>query len=393
MNWFMSQLGEAQRRWYAGIESNRIKRNGARKIARVTGLHEKTIRRGSKEVENYAAGQLEPHLRRPGRRTIKQCYPDIEVKLMELLADDIAGDPMSNKQWTRRSSRQLSRELQEKGYRINYHTICRLLKRMGFSMRVNVKKRASTTHAPSRDAQFEHIAAERKAFLAARLPIISVDTKKKELIGNFKVNGRSWCKEPIEVSDYSYASMAECIAVPYGIYDLAANRGYIYVGVLVDTPEFAVTAIHKWWADIGSIIYRGKSERLILADGGGSNGARSRAWRKQVQTRLSDGLGLTVTVCHYPPRCSKYNPIERRLFSRISANWAGKPLRTLEVMLAFIRGTRTETGLTVEASLLEGPYKKGERVSEKDMAQLALQPHVVCPAWNYTISPRTSGLV
>jgi hypothetical protein len=312
---------------------------------------------------------------------------------MELLADDIAGDPMSNKQWTRRSSRQLSRELQEKGYRINYHTICRLLKRMGFSMRVNVKKRASTTHAPSRDAQFEYIAAERKAFLAASLPIISVDTKKKELIGNFKVNGRSWCKEPIEVSDYSYASLAECIAVPYGIYDLAANRVYIYVGVLVDTPEFAVTAIHKWWADIGSTIYPGKSELLILADGGGSNGARSRAWRKQVQTRLSDGLGLTVTVCHYPPRCSKYNPIERRLFSRISANWAGKPLRTLEVMLALIRGTRTETGLTVEASLLEGPYKKGERVSEKDIAQLALQPHVVCPAWNYTISPRTSGLV
>jgi hypothetical protein len=390
----MSQLSKAQRRWYAGIESNRIKRNGARKIARVTGLHEATIRRGGKEVENYAAGQLEkPHLRRPGRRTIKQRYPDIEVKLMELLADDIAGDPMSNKQWTRRSSRQLSKELQEKGYRINYHTICRLLKRMGFSMRVNIKKRASTTHAPSRDAQFEHIAAERKEFLAAGLPIISVDTKKKELIGNFKVNGRSWCKEPIEVSDYSYPSMAECIAVPYGIYDLAANRGYMYVGILVDTPEFAVTAIHKWWADIGSIIYPGKNELLILADGGGSNGARSRAWRKQVQTRLSDGLGLTVTVCHYPPRCSKYNPIERRLFSRISANWAGKPLRTLEVMLAFIRGTRTETGLTVEACLLEGAYKKGERVSEKEMAQLALQPHVVCPAWNYTISPRTGGLV
>jgi hypothetical protein len=280
MNWFISKLSKAQRRWYAGIESNRIKRNGARKIARVTGLHEKTIRRGGKEVENYAAGQLEPNLRRAGRRTIKQRYPDIEVKLMELLADDIAGDPMSNKQWTRRSSRQLSRELQEKGYRINYHTICRLLKRMGFPMRVNIKKRASTTHAPSRDAQFEHIAAERKAFLAASLPIISVDTKKKELIGNFKVNGRSWCKEPIEVSDYSYASMAECIAVPYGIYDLAANRGYIYVGVLVDTPEFAVTAIHKWWADIGSTIYPGKSELLILADGGGSNGARSRAWRK-----------------------------------------------------------------------------------------------------------------
>lgn len=312
---------------------------------------------------------------------------------MELLADDIAGDPMSNKQWTRRSSRQLSRELQGKGYKINYHTICRLLKRMGFSMRVNVKKRASTTHAPSRDAQFEHIAAERKAFLAASLPIISVDTKKKELIGNFKVNGRSWCKEPIEVSDYSYTSMAECIAVPYGIYDLAANHGYMYVGILVDTPEFAVTAIQKWWADIGSVIYPGKNELLILADGGGSNGARSRAWKKQVQTRLSDGLGLIVTVCHYPPRCSKYNPIERRLFSRISANWSGKPLRTLDVMLAFIRGTRTETGLTVEACLLEGSYKKGERVSAKEMAQLALQPHAVCPAWNYSISPRTSGLV
>ncbi len=391
MNWLLSQLNTAQRRWYAGIESNRLGKDGDRKVARITGLGEITIRKGREEVVDYSAGRLDKsHRRRPGRRTIKERYPDIELVLEGLLADDIAGDPMSSQQWTRRSSRQLSRELEEKGYRVNYHSICGILKRMGFSMRVNAKKRASTLHAPSRDAQFQYIAAQKKAFLAANLPVISVDTKKKELIGNFKVNGRSWCKEPIEVSDYSYPSMASSIAVPYGIYDLAANNGYVYVGNLVDTPEFAATAIRRWWAEIGSRVYSGKSEVLILADGGGSNGTRSRAWKKQVQTQLGDGLGLSVTVCHYPPRCSKYNPIERRLFAQISANWAGKPLLTLEVMLAFIRGTKTETGLSVEACLLEGPYKKGERVSEREMAQLTVQPHAICPAWNYTITPRAN---
>lgn len=392
MNWFMSKLDKDQRRWYAGVESTRIGKAGARMFALITGLSAPTIRRGRKQVSDYSEGLSEVNQgRRRGRRPIRALYPDIEPVLTGLLGDEVAGDPMSDKQWVRRSSRQLSMELKEKGYQVSHRVVCDLLKSMGFSMRVNVKKRATTAHAPSRDAQFEYIAARRKAFLSAMLPVISIDTKKKELIGNFMAKGRSWCKTSIEVNDYCYASMAECVAVPYGVYDLTKNLGYVYVGKFVDTPEFAASAVGKWWTDWGRPGYPGKSELLILADGGGSNGCRSRAWKKQVQTRLCDELGLTVTVCHYPPNCSKYNPIERRLFSQISANWAGKPLLNLEVMLAYIRGTRTKTGLTVEASLWEGEFKKGEAVSKKKLSQLALRPHDVCPTWNYNIVPRMSG--
>lgn len=392
VNWFMSKLDRDQRRWYAGVESNRIGKVGARRVALITGLTRPTIRRGSKQVCDYSERQPEISSgRRRGRRPIRALYPDIESVLTGLLGDEVAGDPMSDKRWVRRSSRRLSKELKEKGYQVSNRLVCNLLKSMGFSMRVNVKKRASTSHAPSRDAQFEYIAARRSSFQAANLPVISIDTKKKELVGNFMTKGRSWCRMSIEVSDYSYASMAECIAVPYGVYDLAKNHGYVYVGTFADTPEFAATAVQKWWTDWGSQGYPGKTELLILADGGGSNGCRSRAWKKQVQARLCDELGLTVTVCHYPPSCSKYNPIERRLFSQISANWSGKPLQHLEVMLAYIRGTKTDTGLTVEAYLLEGDFKKGERIPENELSRLSVRPHDVCPTWNYTIVPRING--
>ena len=392
MNWFLSKLNKHQRRWYAGLESNRIGKAGPRRIASITGLNAQTIRRGREQVSNYSEGFPEASQGRgPGRRPIREVYPDIESVLTGLLGDEVAGDPTSVKQWVRRSSRQLIKELKEKGYQVCHRVVCQLLKSMGFSMRVNVKKRASTPHAPSRDPQFDYITAQRKAYLAANLPVISVDTKKKELIGNFMAKGRSWCKNPVEVNDYSFASLAECLAVPYGVYDVAKNHGYVYVGRSVDTPEFAATAVHKWWTDWGRQKYPGRTELLILADGGGSNGCRSRAWRKQVQIQLCDELGLTVTVCHYPPSCSKYNPIERRLFSHISMNWAGKPLLSLEVMLAYIRGTRTATGLAVEASLLEGEFKKGERVTKEELNRLALRPHEQCPAWNYTVVPRMSG--
>ena len=392
MNWFMSKLNKDQRRWFAGLESNRIGKEGPRRIASITGLTRGTILRGSEQVSSYSEGLPKVNRGRgPGRRPIREVYPDIESVLTGLVGDGVAGDPTSDKQWVRRSSWQLSKELKGKGYQVCNRVVCQLLKSMGFSMRVNVKTRASTSHAPSRDAQFEYITAQRKAYLAANLPVISVDTKKKELIGNFMAKGRSWCKNAIEVNDYSYASLADCLAVPYGVYDVAKNHGYVYVGTSVDTPELAATAVQNWWTDWGRQGYPGKTELLILADGGGSNGCRSRAWRKHVQTQLCDELGLTVTVCHYPPNCSKYNPIERRLFSHISLNWAGKPLLNLEVMLAYIRGTKTAAGLAVEASLLEGGFKKGERITKKELNQLALRPHEQCPAWNYTIVPRTTG--
>jgi hypothetical protein len=324
----------------------------------------------------------------PGRPSIEEKYPEIKSVLEQLLEDETAGDPMTRKKWVRLSSRRISKKLANIGYQVNYHTVCRLLKDMGYSMKVNVKKRASTAHSPKRDAQFRYIASQKAAFLAAGNPIISIDAKKKELVGNFKANGRLWCKEAIEVSDYAFPSMAEYVATAYGVYDLSTNKGYVWVGTSGDTPAFAVTAVKHWWLYAGQHVYPDATSLLVLADGGGSNGHRCRAWKHRLQTELCDNLGLAVTVCHYPTRCSKYNPIERRLFSHISMNWAGKPLTSLDLILGYIRGTATETGLTVEAFLLEGDFPPGEQVSKTEMQQLTLRPHEICPDWNYTMVPR-----
>jgi hypothetical protein len=215
-----------------------------------------------------------------------------------------------------------------------------------------------------------------------------VDTKKKELVGNFRNKGKLWCKKADEVDEHDFPSAAECRAVPFGIYDMMRNKGHVYVGISNDTPEFAVVSIAKWWEREGRFAYPQADRLLILADGGGSNGCRARAWKCNLQGLVSNRFGLTVTVCHYPTGCSKWNPVEHRLFSYISINWAGKPLRTLEIMLGYIRGTRTETGLEVEAFLDEGFYKKSVPYSHKDVDGLCLKAHDVCPQWNYTIKPQ-----
>jgi hypothetical protein len=389
INLMMSQLTHAQRRLYAAIESKRMGKGGCRLVSEITGLCPATLQRGRAELAALLRGTpLEGAQGRPGRPSIEEKYPGIKSILEQLVAGETAGDPMTRKKWVRTSGRKLSKKLAQMGYRVNYHTVCRLLKDMGYSMKVNVKKRASTTHSPKRDAQFSYIAAQRAAFLAAGTPIISVDAKKKELIGNFRADGKSWCKEPINVSEYTYPSMAEYVATPYGVYDVWTNKGYVWVGTSGNTPAFAVTAIKRWWLYAGRYVYPEATNLLVLADGGGSNGCRCRAWKSELQTEICDGLGLTVTVCHYPPRCSKYNPIERRLFSHISMNWAGKPLTSLDLMLGYIRGTTTETGLTVEAFLLDGTFLQGQHVSKKAMDRLVLQQHQTCPDWNYTIKPR-----
>ncbi len=260
---------------------------------------------------------------------------------------------------------------------------------MGFSLKANERKQGqSKPNCPERDAQFRYIASQRETFSAAAWPIISVDTKKKELIGNFGRKGKTWCKKAEEVDEHDFRSAAECKAVPFGIYELIRNKGHVYVGVSNDTPEFAVVSITKWWKNEGRAAYPRTDRLLILADGGGSNGCRARAWKCNLQALLIDQFGLTVTVCHYPSGCSKWNPVEHRLFSFISRNWEGKPLRSLEIMLGYIRGTRTETGLQVTAHLDERCYKKCVPYSQKEADQLSLETHDVCPQWNYTITPR-----
>ena len=262
-----------------------------------------------------------------------------------------------------------------------------MLRDLGYSLKANVKDKAGKQH-PDRDQQFNYIEAQRQAFQASGWPIISVDTKKKELIGNFKNAGQTWCQEPETVDVHDFPQDALGRAVPYGIYDVIYDQGSVYVGASADTSQFAVDAIARWWQNEGQAAFPQVPRLLILADAGGSNGYRPRAWKQQLQEQLSDQFGLAVTVCHYPTGCSKWNPIEHRLFSHISINWAGKPLRSYDLMLAYIRGTTTTTGLTVKACLQEGVYETGQRVSDAEMETLNLERHAICPSWNYTLRPR-----
>jgi hypothetical protein len=276
------------------------------------------------------------------------------------------------------------------GHRISPPTVGRLLKRLHYSLKANRKERETGSDTPERDAQFQHIAEQRQRHQDAQLPVISVDTKKKELIGDFKQAGRDWCREPERVNVHDFPSEAAGRAVPYGIYDLQRNRGYVCVGTSADTPEFAVAAIRTWWEQDGQAAYQDAPGLLILADAGGSNSCRFRGWKQQLQEQLCDRFGLTVTVCHYPTGCSKWNPVEHRLFGPISLNWAGHPLRSWSTLLAYLRGTTTATGLEVSAELHERTYQKARTVSNADFARLNLEPHAVCPRWNYTLRPRPS---
>lgn len=267
--------------------------------------------------------------------------------------------------------------------------VLRLLRRMGFSLRMNVRKRKGLCGDPvKREEQFRYMSSQRKLFREAGLPMISVDTKKKELVGNFMNKGRAWGKEASEVDEYDFPSQAECVAVPYGVYDMTRNTGYVVVGRSHNTPEFAVGVIARWWEEEGRVTHAGRNRLLVFADGGGANGSRARAWKFNLQEKLCDPFQLTVTVCHYPPGCSKWNPIEYRLFSQISKNWEGVPLRNLQLMLGYIRGTTTTTGLTVKAILDEGEYRKGQRVEKVQAEAIRLEPHATLPVWNYTIRPR-----
>jgi Rhodopirellula transposase DDE domain len=361
---FLAMLNDEQRRLYAAVESRRQGRGGVGRVAQIMGLCKQTISHGRRQLADLLEGkspQREPH---PvgGRPRAEEKLPAITAALEDMLSNEVGGDPMSAQTWVRSSARKLGRRLREKGFLVSNTTVWRLLKRMGFSMKTGVRKRRGPTRDPAaRDEQFRYIASQRAAFTEARLPIISVDTKKKELIGNFRNSGRAWCKLAPEVSEHGFASEAECVATPYGVYDVTKNRGFVVVGLSHNTPEFAATVIAKWWEAEGRVTYPSADDILILADAGGGNGNRYRAWKWKLQELLCDRFGLKATVCHYPAGCSKYNPVEYKLFSQISINWEGKPLRSLELMLGYMRGTTTSTGLTVRASLDEGVYKKGLR--------------------------------
>jgi len=299
---------------------------------------------------------------------------------------DTAGDPITGVKWSRRTTRKIAEQLTSLGIAVSKNTVGRLLKEMDYRLRVN-RKQIASTKSPERNQQFLYIGRQRERFARQGQPIISVDTKKKELIGNFKNAGAKWDRQPVLVNDHDFRSDADGLAISYGVYDTQANRGAVFVGTSHDTPAFAVDAIAQWWLKEGGQRYPAARELFILADGGGSNGPRCRAWKKAIQDTICTPLGLTVTVGHYPPGASKWNPIEHRLFSQISRNWAGEPLTDIDKILNFIRTTKTQTGLIVNAYLIPGHYNTGIRIPDAEMRQINLVPHDTLGCWNYTLHP------
>ncbi len=402
-------MNERMCRLWAANEARALGLGGETAVSAATGLSRACIHAAVKELEGLTSNPVadtanQPSRRQPrvitspyrirrpggGRKPVEVKDPDIVAALDRLLADEVGGDPMSEQRWVRSSLRTLSAKLKAEGHPASAGTVRRLLKHMRFSLKAN-KRKQGRPGCPERDAQFQYIASQKQRFTAAGLPFISVDTKKKELVGEFRNPGKTWRREAEEVNEHDFPGAAECRAVPYGIYDVARNEGFVYVGVSNNTPEFAVKSIARWWREEGQRLYPAAGELLILADGGGSNGSRVRAWKFYLQQQVCDVLGLTVTVCHYPTGCSKWNPVEHRLFSYISINWAGKPLKTLGLMLGYIRGTTTATGLKVKAFLDEDVYPKARQVTRDEAEQLSLEPHAVCPMWNYTLRPRQAG--
>jgi Rhodopirellula transposase DDE domain len=296
---------------------------------------------------------------------------------------------MTGQIWVRSSLRSLRDRLEAVGHPVSAPTVGRLLKDLGYALHVNAKKLEASSNHPDRDQQFDYIAVQRAMFTAAGLPIVSVDTKKRELVGDFKNAGQAYGREPTAVNVHDFPSDAVGRAVPYGVYDVTANRGLIYLGMSGDTPAFAADAVATWWQTDGQAGYLQTNQLLVLADAGGSNNCHTRAWKERLQMQVCDRFGLTVTVCHYPTGCSKWNPIEHRLFSQISRNWAGVPLRTWDTLMAFIRGTTTSSGLTVKAIFQPGDYPTGTKVTDAEMDALQIEHHAICPTWNYTIRPRS----
>lgn len=302
------------------------------------------------------------------------------------MADDVAGDPMSEQKWVRRSLATIARQLGKRQFQVGPTTVRRLLKKLEYGLYSNRKSLTGPSH-PDRDKQFRYIRRVKQLFLATGYPVISVDTKKKELIGHFRNQGSQWSLQPERVNVHDFRQDSLGRAVPYGIYDLTHNQGYVYVGNSYDTSEFAAYAIAQWWVDPDRPRFRREDKLLILADAGGSNNCRYWLWKQQVQEQLADQFGLEVMICHYPTGASKWNPIEHRLFSQISRNWAGKPLRTWEIMLNHIRGTVTETGLQVKAFLVDRVFEKKKKISDEEKAALRLERRPICPMWNYVIKP------
>jgi hypothetical protein len=383
------ELNERQRRLWAAAEARAAGRGGIAATARATGIAVDTIRKGIAELES--GERLEPgRVRRPGagRRLLTETDRTLLSDLERLVDCDCRGDPESLLRWTAKSVRQLAEALRGMGHRVHFTTVAKLLRALGYSLQANVKTREGASH-PDRDAQFRHIDAVARAAVGAGQPVISVDTKKKELVGDFKNAGREWRPkgepELVRVHDFKDPLLGK--AIPYGVYDIASDQGWVSVGIDHDTAQFAANSIRSWWQHLGDRRYPNATRLQITADCGGSNGNRTRLWKVELQ-KLADETGLEIAVCHLPPGTSKWNKIEHRLFSFITMNWRGKPLVSLETIINLIAGTTTRTGLEVYARLDEGTYPDRIRVSDAELKAVNLHSDEFHPEWNYTIKPR-----
>lgn len=386
----LDTLNEAQARWFVAREAMVLGHGGIKKMSELTGLSRPTIIKGVKELKSRKKLEAGERIRRPGggRKRIEEGNPKVLKVLKKIMDETTAGDPMSLLKWTNKSTYQIKDQIQESGCSISENTVGHLLKELGYSLQANVKVKEGKNHK-DRDRQFRHINDIAKKFIKRGGPVISVDAKKKEHIGDFKNPGQRWLPKGSshEVNVYDFPSLSKGTAIPYGAYDIQKNNGVVNVGISHETAEFAVESIRRWWLQLGHHQYPHASQMLICADGGGSNGNRNRAWKFYLQ-HLSDEISLQITVCHYPPGTSKWNKIEHRMFSFISMNWKGQPLVNFEMVVDMISSTTTKSGLRIKALLDTKDYKTGIKISDEQMKMLNLKPHNLHPQWNYTITPR-----
>jgi transposase len=386
-------LNEASMRVCVAADAMALGRGGPSLVARASGLSRTTIYAGMHEI-NENTGKIvevpkQERIRRTGggRKRITESEPKLLLELEKLVSPVTRGDPETPLRWTCKSTTKLARELQEQGFKVSQHTVWTLLDELGYSMQSNKKTREGRDN-PDRDRQFLYIAWKVEKFQSSNYPVISVDTKKKELIGHFKNGGREWEPkgQPVEVNTHDFADKELGKVVPYGVYDLTYNQGWVSVGINHDTAEFAVSTIRRWWKQMGMRLYPAAAELLITADGGGSNGSRIRLWKTEIQA-LARELNMTIHVCHFPPGTSKWNKIEHRMFSHITENWRGRPLESYAVVVNLISNTRTEKGLRIMAELDETFYKTGIKISDEEMEALTITCDDFHGEWNYKISP------
>lgn len=382
-------LSERQRRIYLSIEAKQLGYGGVTKVSQLSGVSRVLITKGKAGLDE---GKLIPfeksRVKGGGRKKSIDKYPKVRDELKKIVEPHTRGEPESVLLWTSKSLRKISSELKTKGYSVSYRVVGEILKSEGYSLQANKKTDEGKSH-PDRDEQFHYIHKKATNFQNAGNPVISVDAKKKELIGNFSNSGQEWNTKgkPTETNVYDFPSDADGKVTPYGVYDLANNKGWVSVGIDKDTSEFAVQSIRTWWHKMGKSCYAEPTKLLITADGGGSNGSRVRLWKKELQD-LANEIDMEISVCHFPPGTSKWNKIEHRLFSYISLNWRGKPLTSYEVVVKLIGSTKTIKGLKVQSELDENTYKKGIKVSDADLKKINLHKDFFHGEWNYTISPQ-----